>query len=308
MEVTVPGNVLLTGEYMVTEPGGMGIAAAIEKRIFIETEESEIFELHGNWGEDYLYWTPDHPEKSLLFTHIVKAVSDAHSVETFPPIRILVDTRPFFTHGKRKRGFGSSAAVSVGVTFLLQSLILGRQPSKEETFTVALAAHRNYQGGRGSGYDIAASLFGGIGLFTGGETPNFTPIDRHLFGFTLVQGLAPVTTSKALVSYEAWKTAHPGEWLELFSRSNDSASQMRNAATYEEAVEAFLLAKRVGIELGEAIGVPAHFKPAHPSDGQFLGLSPYKAVGAGNELAAVLVKERNLAPFSIATQGLLWKD
>ncbi|MBN2510879.1 MAG: hypothetical protein JXB03_11405 [Spirochaetales bacterium] len=307
MEVTVPGNVLLTGEYMVTEPGGMGIAAAIERRIHLETEPSDTFELHGNWGGDYLFWTLDHPEKSRLFTCIVDVLEKEYDIRRFPPVRVLVDTRPFFTHGNRKRGFGSSAAVSAGVVFVLQTLITGQVPALSQTFPLALRAHRNFQGGRGSGYDIAASLFGGIGLFTGGGLPDYTPMDSRLFALTLVQGIEPVSTADALARYEEWKHAQPEDFRSFFSRSNACARNMSAACDYDEAVGAFLVAKQLGIELGDAIGVSAHFKPAHPSDGQFLGLSPYKSVGAGNELACVLVRERNLAPFSIASRGLVWK-
>ena len=304
MQVTVPGNILLAGEYIVTEEGGLGIAAAIEKRISLTVEESEHLEIHGRWGHEHLVWTADSPSDSSLYSSVVESVLESAGGNSLPNCRIIVDTSPFFLYGNKKRGFGSSAAVAAGLTYLLLKIIGGAPPDTAAVFRTALRGHRAFQNGEGSGYDIAASVFGGIGLFTGGHDPEYRSLDKELFAITLVQGEIPVSTVKAVDEYKKWKKKYPKKWESYFKQSNDCVAEMSEAETYEEAVSHFLQAKKLGLRLGEEIGIKANFKPAHPSDGQFLKTSPYKSVGAGNELAAVLIKERTIAPFSIAREGV----
>jgi phosphomevalonate kinase len=78
-------------------------------------------------------------------------------------LAIRIDSSQFMQgRGGLKLGLGSSAAVASSLVAALQQLprIVGDVPT--DMITLAAAAHKEYQGGRGSGVDIAASMTGGI--------------------------------------------------------------------------------------------------------------------------------------------------
>jgi phosphomevalonate kinase len=73
------------------------------------------------------------------------------------PLAISLDTTAFRDPASgRKTGLGSSAALTAALATALQSL--GGGPAED----VAHAAHRRFQGGSGSGVDIACSIAGGV--------------------------------------------------------------------------------------------------------------------------------------------------
>ncbi|HEX5786727.1 MAG TPA: hypothetical protein VFY03_01000 [Woeseiaceae bacterium] len=78
-----------------------------------------------------------------------------------PPRGIVLDSRAFGADaaGSRvKLGLGSSAALAVA----LCRLLLPAATLPRDVFEAAFAAHRRFQGGVGSGADVAASLAGGV--------------------------------------------------------------------------------------------------------------------------------------------------
>ena len=70
-------------------------------------------------------------------------------------------------------GFGSSAAVTVGVTAALVCYLTGHFPESRELFQLALNTVHQVQG-CGSGADVAASVYGGTVGYT--TDPSFVPI------------------------------------------------------------------------------------------------------------------------------------
>ena len=74
-------------------------------------------------------------------------------------------------------GFGSSAAVTVAMHAVLMKWVNGIEPSNEVLFAQALETVHAVQG-RGSGADLAASIFGGIVGFR--TTPEFLPVQLAL--------------------------------------------------------------------------------------------------------------------------------
>ena len=91
------------------------------------------------------------------------------NLEDFP-CDVYIDTSDFFLNSGVKKGFGSSAVVAVGVVagiFLLLSNT--NHFEKDKIFIYCLEAYRYAQGGMGSGYDIATSIFGGVVQFKGGN-------------------------------------------------------------------------------------------------------------------------------------------
>lgn len=313
-EVLVPANLLLLGEYAVLEPGGLGVTVACKPEASAAVAAATRLEVVGIWGGGRSVWPEDGSES--LFSCVVDAVATVSGYARQEvgriPLRLTVDTTPFYSPqpgpaGHGKQGFGSSAAASVAVCYALLEWLQGLEAGTRDTqskhsiglpseagratalsgltFTAALAAHRAFQGGRGSGYDVAASVYGGIGLFSGGEKPSFErrPLP-WLPPLLLFRGESPVLTAGAVARYEAWKARHPAEAHGFLRESNSFVERFVGAQDWNEAARWFVAARALGIELGDAIGVPARIDPPPHVHGL-----ANKAIGAGNELGVAVL-------------------
>lgn len=151
MQVSVPGNLLLLGEYAVLEEGGLGIALAVERRLTAGAEPADELILTGEWGGGQdLRWSEVEPGSSALVTAVVAACRERLQIlgRALPRTRIHVDSTPLFLGG-RKGGFGSSAAVAVALTWVLLGLASGR-PDAKVAAEVALGPIAGPREGRGA--------------------------------------------------------------------------------------------------------------------------------------------------------------
>lgn len=288
--LTVPGNLLLAGEYAVLEEGGLGWALAVEPRLTVTVQTADDWLIEGLWPGGRETWTPSmDPQGAGLAAKLFLALFDQFQRtggKRLPPARIQVDSSAFFDPSGRKTGLGSSAALAVGLACALGRLE-GRQ-GFEPVHQPAVAAHRSVQGGRGSGYDVTASLFGGLGLFKGGKNPRWEP-DRaaKLPTLALFAGSAEVRTVSAISSYEKWKAENPEEAADYLGASNPSVQRLTTAGNWAELFPLWKACRNLGLLLGERIGVSAkldtekalgELAEREGPDG-FL----FKALGAGNE-------------------------
>lgn len=103
--------------------------------------------------------------------------------EALPPASITLDTREFFQStvgGSVKLGLGSSAALTVALTEALGHWTPEVEGQAGVDLGQLLDLHRSFQGGRGSGIDLAASFTGGVveyRLTEGGRTPTARPLE-----------------------------------------------------------------------------------------------------------------------------------
>jgi phosphomevalonate kinase len=206
------------------------------------------------------------------------------------------------------KGYGSSAAVAVAASGTLLALAgLRGDELVAAVSRAALSAHRSFQGGRGSGYDVAASLHGGIGLFRGGEVPSWAPLALEwLSPLYLFKGQAPVATPGAVARYQDWKRSDAAAAADFLAASNKAVAGFARARGWDEAAAWFEAARALGLDLGRAIGVSAELGPPAGAAGLC------KAVGAGNELG-VLVGPAAPGPpalhaLTIAGRGLLIEE
>jgi hypothetical protein len=207
--------------------------------------------------------------------------------------RVCVDSSDFFTSDGRKTGLGSSAAVSVAlVCGLLSAAGAGSAARGPEACSLALQAHRHAQRGRGSGYDVVTSFHGGCGLFHGGTEPKWEPgLLAGNPGLFLFAGPSPVSTADAVSKYQIWKERNPEAAQDYLRQSNNAIHSFFGATSFARALPWFGACRKLGIELGRIIGVPADL-PIPP------GLDPQwcKALGAGNELGLCLLPPGAQAP------------
>src|SRR3954469_20493961 len=163
MIATAPGKLIVTGEYAVLD-GAPAIVVAVDRRAIARRNAT--------------------PRGSSPFLVSVAEEIAARRGETDPAARaaleVSVDSTAFYNRAT-KLGLGSSAAVTVAATALAleQGEVGGGGPAggaagllprgiatinQREILTIALAAHARAQGprgARGSGADIAASVYGG---------------------------------------------------------------------------------------------------------------------------------------------------
>lgn len=284
VRLTVPGNILLLGEYAVLEEGGWGLAMAVGTRVRLEASPARSLVIEAVWSGSPISWTPKRRGESPLIDAAVDVVSERLGRSC--AAKVFLDSSDFFSRDGRKAGLGSSAAVSVAlVCGLLESAGEDSAARGPEAELLALRAHRRAQGGRGSGYDITTSFHGGTGLFRGGASPVWDPCtlpgDPRVLLFA---GPAPVSTADAVARYLTWKERNPAAARDYLRESSNAILSFVQAGFDARSLLWFSACRELGIELGSAIGVPAEV-PVPP------GLDPKwcKAVGAGNELGLCLL-------------------
>ncbi len=299
MRLSVPANLLLLGEYAVTESGGLGIALAIEPRVTASSRPAAGCRIVGASERGEACWPGSEPGLLEPVVEAVRSLLRARGVAELPAAAIRIDSRSL------PKGYGSSAAVAVAASAALLALAgLRGDELVQAVSQAALAAHRAFQGGRGSGYDVAASLHGGIGLFEGGEEPRWTPLALDwILPLYLFKGKAPVITSGAVARYQEWKRSEPAAAADYLAASNRAVAGFASSAGWDEAAAWFEAARALGLELGRAIGVSAEVK--RPVAGRGL----YKAVGAGNELGVLVGASRAALPALVpSARGLVVEE
>lgn len=294
-KIFIPGNLLISGEYAVTLEGGKGIAVAVLPCATIESQDSPMFSVHSSFNQNCYTWKEDAAAVTdmPLINIVFKTVKEhllKKQIPPPPPLRISIDTSSFYYPSGRKKGFGSSAAVSAGLTYLLLASAYETSPQKEEVFLLALEAHREFQGGKGSGYDIAASLFGGTGLFIGGKRPNWTPLTLDwVESLVLISGDEAASTKGALNLFNTARERAPGFEKQFFKWSNEVTDHLAGASNLAFAKEKFARAWELNVWIHEKLGICGEGKKLKEILEKYrMASCPAKALGAGGELAAAL--------------------
>ena len=254
------------------------------------------------------------PEESLPLMETALEVLERRR-QAPPKLQVTIDTTTLFD-GERKLGLGSSAAAAV----LLTGVLLGQNGADAAPgigtalFSAALEIHRKLQGGRGSGYDVAASLFGGVLRFSGGEKPEVERVSiPWLPSFYLVPGEAAVHTGGAVEAYRRWKSARPEAAGEFLSHSNALVSRFLDSSCRREGADALREAKSAGEKLGRSIGVDTGFRPPVGCSEEGAVVKP---VGAGGELALFFAEKEQLTlppecnaigPLRPGERGISWE-
>jgi phosphomevalonate kinase len=181
---------------------------------------------------------------------------------------IHTDTSAFFT-GSQKLGLGSSAAVCTAMYLLLCELT-GREAMQTE----AMAIHKHWQGGKGSGLDIASVWHGGLIHFQDGVATRATlPADVH---WQVIFSGRSAGTKDHIASFDAWRKKSSTRPLDdLVKASTDlynGSLSLADLARYCEVLKAFDEAANLNI-----------FTQAHTRLGTLAAAAGvlYKPCGAG---------------------------
>jgi len=145
---SAPGKVILCGEYAVLD-GAPAISMALDRRAVVTLTPTSS----GGKGLESI-GLAGATDRSL-FDCAVAAVGARRTNE----YSFILDTSEFSnTGGAKKFGIGSSAALMVA----LCRALAGDETSDRDVGEIAAIGHREFQGGAGSGVDIATSVAGGL--------------------------------------------------------------------------------------------------------------------------------------------------
>ena len=197
---SAPGKLVLLGEYAVLF-GHPAVVLAVDRRARVDMraaendewsvtapgfEEAKIeFELGGTDGFRWREPTSEVARRLVLVEKVIGSLVAAKLIdpEDLPPASITLDTQEFFqptASGVAKLGLGSSAALTVALTEALRCWSHEGEQQPIVDSAQLLDLHRTFQGGRGSGIDLAASVTGGVveyELTDGGRNPTALPLE-----------------------------------------------------------------------------------------------------------------------------------
>ena len=253
-EASAPGKLVLGGEYAVLD-GAPAVVAAIDVRarvkvVAIPGTESIFFDaargrafyfvIDGSTG---LRWIGESPETNGTILEAVVSSFIEHSTlfDDGPSFRVSMNTDNFFTHlGGRwtKLGVGSSAAALVSLAGALVAELNLTLP-RDELLAVCHAAHRRFQGGRGSGADVATALYGGVVIVRRGAKPETVSATacgwpNGLLALPIWSGVS-ASTRELLARFEKFKSDNPVDYQRHFRRLQ-ALSEQACVAWLEQSV------------------------------------------------------------------------
>ncbi|WP_024653361.1 GHMP family kinase ATP-binding protein [Borrelia persica] len=304
---SVPGNLLLMGEYSILEEDGFGLSIAINERAYFSFRQSDEWRFFAKKTkiDDFTLIEDNDDLVFKMFRYLKHRYFFTLEDLSF---NVYIDTSNFFLNSGVKKGFGSSAVVAVGIICGIYFIFNGGENFiKDKIFMYCLEAYRYAQGGMGSGYDIVTSLFGGVVMFRGGNFPSYELLEKMNFNdFYLMQGPNSIKTTNAIVRYNVHRDS-------LMSFMRDVNIVMKNIVlNVSNSANCFLsslkLARNIGLEIGNRIGISAELplNLAYLKDECTL----IKALGAGNETFLVynpnfkVFKQFNIEPLNLDLDGV----
>jgi len=283
VNASAPGKAVLSGEYAVLY-GAPAIVTALDRRarVTLRSSDQEFHTvtapgyLEGTWRflqdrHGNINWHDELPARSafLLLENIWKQVSLGPTLR----LSVDIDSREFFaaTSGA-KLGLGSSAAVATALTSALCDIsAVPTEPA--DVFRIAKDAHIAFQGGRGSGVDIAASFYGGLINFRSGAQGSLSPLawPGGLVCRFLWSGRPAITTTKL-------------QKLEAAVQSSETAQSLVSAAEDIALTWSAASVERIMASMGHYVEVLQQFDVDHDLGIFDAGHGALVEMAAGNDI------------------------
>ncbi len=261
--IQAPGKVFWIGEYAVLE-GARALVAAVDAHVEVHTrprsDQQVSFSAPTSGVPALVLWDrdgrmlPDPPSpNAALVAAVVRTLSAAgrapqRALDVSADSSALNAVAP---DGGAKLGLGSSGAVAAG----LVSALAPDAPA-EVVATMALQAHRQFQGGSGSGGDVLASLHGGLVAFSPGTAPTPVVPPRSL-RWAILATRRPANTRALTRRFTEWRRTGAGDTLiaQMGAVATDGIGALSRGDTsaWLSAVRRYLALER---ELGATAGIP----------------------------------------------------
>jgi phosphomevalonate kinase len=178
--VSAPGKLMLSGEWSILEKNTKCIVLAVQQRVYAKIQYSDEilvclkdFDIESRAKITKNSVSFDKEDPNLIFTKYAIDTAINYIRLLNKPIKTFqLDTwgeintvRNEETGQEMKVGFGSSAAAVVAIVsavLQLHGISFNRMREKEVVFKLSIISHYLGQGKIGSGFDVAASTFGGV--------------------------------------------------------------------------------------------------------------------------------------------------
>lgn len=256
IRASAPGKLVALGEYAVLE-GAPALVLAVDRRAVATVEPSEDSDCHLRTATPDAVdrrFSPGRPSGASLVDLVIETSPGA------PAWRGVLDSSALHD-GSTKLGLGSSAAAlcawaGAWTAYARSAGLDVSVPSLD----AMIRLHRRWQGGRGSGIDVAASLSGGAVEFRLGASgvPKVgSVLLPNSVGFAGIFAGRPASTPELIARYREWRAARPAEAAALDRRLGAIAEAGCTAARENAAgafVEAIADYGRGLQDLGVAIG------------------------------------------------------
>lgn len=236
IHASAPGKLLLLGEYAVLH-GAPALVMAVNRRARVSLEPATSFSVSAPHmetdeaeftldGDGQPQWRdPQAAERFHLMDHILRR----RAGRPLPrPFRTVLDTNDFFERSGKdthKLGLGSSAALTVAAAGALSTWAGDEEPGEDKGFPALLETHRALQGGQGSGFDVAAALYGGIiGFRLAGTAAEIESLTLPASMRTLCVWSGKSASTGGLVGrVSAWRERDPRTAAALFDAMSETA-------------------------------------------------------------------------------------
>ena len=249
IQVSIPGKVVISGEYAVLD-GAPAIVSTLKQKVNITIQKSDknhniyttsvlqgVFPFTMDDDANVLWLEADPGVFGLLLQHAFKILKPKLKENLW----IAVDSSEFFRTTKDgtaiKLGIGSSAAVSVGITQALSQYQAIRS-SPENLLSQANSIHQDLQGKQGSGIDVTCCFADqGVIECTKDSVKNHTwsilnwPNGLHLKALTTSQY---GSTNRLVANYQRASNLYPKEFRSALDQFLDITQSLSNAWKSED--------------------------------------------------------------------------
>lgn len=276
ISASAPGKIFLLGEYAVLA-GGSALLVAVNHRATVNIYPSRSTEVLINADRK----RRESIENTRILDSAIQSLEERELVERghLENHTIELDTSAFYSAGI-KLGLGSSAALMVAIL----KALCPDQLTKDQFLNLATNCHTVFQGGLGSGADIATSVMEGCIHFKPGKPPASEAMPPGLHLLFVWSGEAAITTNY-VHQFEDWRRHAPNAAAEKLATLNSVATaaiadfESRQTEEFVDKVAEF---NQQLVQLSETAGL--HFyTPAHQQLREVVEQAQcvYKPSGAG---------------------------
>lgn len=323
-----PAKLVLLGDYAVLE-GARALVLAVDRRAHVHIKsradhvcsvsapDMGISEARVRIGDDgTLQWQCDEAAKArlTLVDHVWHGMlREGLAPASHAGFDLELDTSGFFQIDggvRSKLGLGSSAALTVALASALATyaghgdIVNDRTPWMRRL----LHMHGGWQGGRGSGVDVAASVAGGLISYqlVGPErVPTYEALSADDLHCLFVWSGQSVSTSDSLQRLAAWRETHASDYAAHMNELGTVSAEAIDALKRRDLPSFIGLTKdyavglqRFGAACGLEIYSPAQKQLADMASGTDVS---YKPCGAGGDFGVVFAEDpERLATFERA--------
>ncbi len=280
IQARTPGKLVIMGEYAVLEGApAIVMAVGVHARALIRgLDGAECLFIEHATGEKFPFcledsgnvrWTGAAPGRrgavpEAVFAAIARRTGHSAGL---PAMSVELDTGEFFIEQNSatvKLGLGSSAAIVTAMTGAVMTF-LGLRNDDKTYGRISCAAHRDLQGGIGSGIDVLTSLTGGVIAVHAGDGDQIPDVEQlnwpeHLHVLPVWSGNG-ASTPELLTRFYDFAEQHPVRMKRHLQalrqlavegvqswREGNSALILGIARNYDEALRALDTDAGIGID------------------------------------------------------------